>query len=134
MQITSGVLTSDQMWEELAHLQSLLTASGYSEVEVLWGWACELPIDELWKRETISVEHLIEHAKQGADSGIFKMGSSDLFVDAPDGSFKYQFCHDSDLHFRTNRESLLTALRGRWIERNFPGYDRVGDKSWAPFA
>jgi hypothetical protein len=134
MEITSGTLASEQMWEELKYLTRTLSASGYSEIAVYWGWGCELPIDDLWKTEVIPVARLIEHAERGAGAGLFRMGSGDLFVVAPDKTFKFQFCHDSDLHFETSRDDLFRSLRDRWIERRFAGYDRVDEKSWTPFA
>ena len=133
MEITSGALTSEQMWEELKQLPLLFSDSGYSEIEVFWGLACELPIDDLWKPEVIPVDRLVEHTELGATAGIFRMGSSDLYVAAQDKTFTFKFCHELDLHFETNRDDLIRIVRKRWIERRFAGYDRVGEISWAPF-
>ena len=133
MKITSGILTPEQMWKELGALQSDLKTMGFIQIEVYWGWACNLPMDSLWKSEAIAVEHLVAHARHGESSSIFEMGSSDLYVYGANDSFTCQFCHDSDIHLEGNFEDMISEVRDRWIKLQFPGSTYTIDQ-WVPFS
>jgi hypothetical protein len=121
------------MWRELEALPKLLQQHGYRDVEVFWGFGCKFPLDDLWQSKDLPANDLVEHAKQGAQSGLFTMGRGDLYVCAPDKTFEYQFCHDSDLHFGSIRPEFVTTLRDRWITLGFPGFTRTSDNTWEPF-
>jgi hypothetical protein len=132
MELASGILTRGQIITELQGTPELLASYGYAQVIVYFGFGSCGNIDELWKEIQIEAEGLLQFAENGERRGLFEPGRSDLYIEAKDGSLLLQFCHDSDIHFRSENEALAAALESRWREKGFAGYRKVGEE-WVPF-
>jgi hypothetical protein len=132
MQVTSGILTVDEVRAELETTPDILRRHGIEQVVVCFGIGSKANIDELWKPHELRVSALLDFARSGIDRGLFYPGESDLFVDVPDNSTKLTFSHESDIRLDSTNDALAEEFLQRWKARGFLGFRKVGTQ-WIPF-
>jgi hypothetical protein len=99
----------------------------------MYGWACNLDIDELWKDIPITIEELGSFIQQSTERGIYNLGRSDLFIQVKDGTVKFLLCHESDINLETENSELLQEVKAHWAAQGYRGYEKLkGEwKSWS---
>jgi len=81
---------------------------------VSYGWGCRLEIDDLWQGRPVPTTGLRAFIRESIERGVFPLGDGDLFIEAPSKLFRFQICHESDLHFRSEEPLLVDDVRSRW--------------------
>jgi hypothetical protein len=89
-----------------------------SIITAFLGWACKLPITDLWKPEEIETSQVRSWIDYKIDAGIYDPGAADLYFTLSDGT-EFLFCHESDVHVETSASDLLRSIVERWLERRY---------------
>ena len=129
MEYVSARLSQDEIIAYLRVLPSIFSEIGLVECKVMYGWQCELPIDDLWQEQLLKVTEIPTFVSSSMERRIFKPGSSDLFVESSDGSLSVQLCHESDIHLTSSSESSLAALASP-IAIQHPDFTYKQNDSW----
>ena len=129
MDYVSANLSKDEVLAYLSALPSILTDLGLAECKVMYGWDCDLPIDDLWQDQVLKVTDLPASVTSSMERGIFKPGASDLFIESHDGSLSVRACHESDIHLASSSESALIALAAP-IALQHPDFTYKQNDSW----
>ena len=129
MDYVSSNLSKGEVLTYLDELPLILASLGFSECKVMYGWDCDLPIDDLWQYQHLKVVDLPAFVASSIEGGIFKPGASDLIIESPDGSLSVRACHESDIHLVSSSESALAALAAP-IAAQHPDFTFKSDNSW----
>jgi len=129
MDYVSAHLSRDEVVDYLATLPSVLAEMGFAECNVMYGWDCDLPIDDLWQDRIIKVSELHSFVALSIERGIFRPGASDLFVSSLDGALSIRACHESDIHLGSTSEATLAALAAPIATRH-PEFNYKQGESW----
>lgn len=121
-EVVTEPLTSEQLRAGTAVVSSLLQAWHNERADVSYGIMCDLPPEQLWEAHEIPSSSLLEFVQQSEDRGVFRLGSSDLWIADRPGSFKFRLCHESDIHFTTDSEDRLRQVIEAWRAQGFKQY------------
>src|SRR5690349_10091678 len=105
-EVRTEAVDVEQLCERVSDIVNFLHYWGYHRITVICGWGCELPEDELWHPIEIETLELNEYIERSEQKGIFRFGRSDLHIEDPQKTLEFRLCHESDLHFGSNREEL----------------------------
>jgi len=83
-------------------------------VVVLYGWACNLDVPDLWQEMPTPTPALRAFIRASMERGVYDLGESDLYNQDPHESFRSLLCHESDIHFRSTDESLVNIVEAAW--------------------
>ena len=119
MELTSGILTVDQVKAELEAFPDILSRHGVQQLVAFIGIGSSATIDEMWKPHELETAQLSEFAQRSTARDLFRPGESDLFVETKDQSTKLLFCHESDIHVETTNASLVEEVTERWKRQGF---------------
>jgi hypothetical protein len=97
-EIATNSLTVPQLERSIPEIVNLLSALD-TPINVEYGYACNLPIDELWQTMQMDLPHLQDFINKSREDRIFELGVSDLHVNDLEGRWSIKLCHESDLHF-----------------------------------
>ena len=106
----SAGLTKNEILAYLGELPAIFAALGFIDCVAMYGWDCNLPIDDLWQAQIVPVPALAAFIASSIEAEIFTPGASDLLIDASDGSFSVRVCHESDVHLASASAEVLIAL------------------------
>ena len=120
-EIRCNQLTEEQLRGEIEFFARLFIDNGKRTVIAMYGWECDLGIDEMYQDIEIGGDDVPEFIQRSEDSGIFRLGRSDLFFRSADKEIEFVLCHESDIHF-TGSEALVSRVRKRWDEMNVGSY------------
>jgi hypothetical protein len=67
-------------------------------------------------------ENLKGYIAKLEQQGIFRLGSSDLWIEAAENKAKYLLCHESDMHFQSSDVELIRRVIRRWLHQGYPLY------------
>jgi hypothetical protein len=131
VEITSGILSHEQVDAELETLPTLLSERGVERAEAMYGiGACD-DQDVLWQWHAIDLSDLSAFIASSIEAGYFRPAASDLWVRTPDQTIEVRFCHESDVQL-TAPEAIADEVALEWRERGYSGYRKV-DGQWRPF-
>jgi len=117
-EIVTNPLTLQQLETSVPEVVNLLLALG-TQVNVVYGYACNLPIDELWQAMQMDLSHLKDFIAKSRKDEILALGASDLHVNDLEKRWSFKICHESDLHFVTSDRMLLEQVAALWSHRGF---------------
>jgi hypothetical protein len=109
-------LSRECLLNELAFVCSRLTHAGIAEVQMTFGWDCNLAIDDMWQDHTVSVGGMLEFVHRAEQDGIVEVGKGDIFVHAQD--FSFMLCHEGDAHVEGEGE-LVSEVLERWTQLDY---------------
>jgi hypothetical protein len=134
MEIVTEELEPSALASEFLYVLRWLDRHSVVELGVSFGVGCALSPERLWKPLPVQTCDLPEFVQQAIATGTFTFGKADLHLDAWDVAFT--FCHESDLHFRSEDPTLIEDVRREWTERGYSGYQSATDslnREWVPF-
>jgi hypothetical protein len=85
-----------------------------SGLDVSYGWACKLGIDDLYKDHRVESDRLLDFVEESTDRGIFILGQSDLYIHGAGVGFSFRLCHESDIHFESTDLALASRVVSVW--------------------
>lgn len=129
MDYISSRLSRDEIFSYLGELPAILTRLGLHECKVMYGWDCDLPMDDLWQDHYLKVTDLSAFIASAIERGIFRPGESDLIIQAYDESLSIRACHESDVHLASTSDSVLIALAAPIATRH-PDFRFKSEGSW----
>jgi hypothetical protein len=129
VEITTGTLGEDQLEFELTWAHEFFRSQHVGDLKVMYGWACNLDIDEQYKWIPLSVNELPSFIRDSVHKGIYRIGRSDLWIVDAGSRFEFLFCHESDVHFKSESAEVLVQVREIWRTRGYSGYERQSDKA-----
>lgn len=102
----------------LAGIPHLLIGWRHEVVQVTYGWAVNLPMDNLWKPMRIQTSELSRFLKASAKDGIFLPRESDVHIEDVAGTFQFRLCHEADVHFEADDWQLIPDVLASWRALN----------------
>ncbi len=82
----------------------------------MYGWACNLDFDVLWKPKDIAVANLYDWIKRSIQDGVYEPGQSDIFIEARE-LLKVKLCHEADIHIATETAAIIEKCASRWLRQ-----------------
>jgi hypothetical protein len=128
MEIASGLLSRDDYLRAIAQAVEFLRSNGIPEVLVAYGWSCECPEDRLYQDIAMPLDRLQSFITESEAVNYYQVGQNDLHVSDAGARCRFLFCHESDIHFITEDESLFQNLAAIWVAN---GYKDVYEKRGA---
>jgi hypothetical protein len=104
---------------ELETACGTLRSAGVSEVEVSFGWDSNLPIEEMWKERSVSIDGVAAFVSEAERSGIAQIGKSDIFLEST--GFRFTLCHEGDVHV-IGSSALVEQFARRWEALGYAPY------------
>jgi len=129
MDYVSATLTREEVIAYLTALPAVLSGLGLTDCTVMYGWDCDLDIDDLWQDQVIKVTDFSSFLTASIERGIFRPGSSDLFITSLDGAVSIRACHESDVHLSSSSDLALAALAAPIAGRH-PEFTYKSGDSW----
>jgi hypothetical protein len=120
-EIRCAQLTEEQLRGEIEFFAQLFIDSGKCSVIAMYGWDCDLTIDDMYQDIEIGSSEVAEFARRSEIKGIFRLGRSDLLFRSSDGEIQFALCHESDVHF-SGPAPLMSDVRERWDQLDFGPY------------
>jgi hypothetical protein len=114
VQIVTQQLDDATLEAQLRLVSELCAAFDPSGLDVSYGWACELDIDELYRDHRIDSHRLLDFVDESTRRGVFTLGQSDLHIQGADIGFSFRLCHESDVHFESADLALVTRVVSAW--------------------
>ena len=108
----------------------ILLGMGFRKVDAEYGWGCNLPEDARWKRHPVSLDSLNEFVMGAAAAGVFRPGSSDLFIVDSEAQFHILICHESDIHLRATDPDLVGRFLELWKSEGIEVNTLAEDGEW----
>jgi hypothetical protein len=105
---------------ELAAVCDALSLVHVVDVSISFGWDSNLPIDMMWKDQTVPVRDLVSFVTKGEMSGVFQVGKADVFIDAPE--FVFVLGHEGDAQVK-GRSDLVQQFARRWETLGYSPYE-----------
>ena len=106
---------------ELGFIRDYLTKAGGISLDVMYGWACNLHQDELYRTHSTRVDQLLDFISDSRAKGIFVLGECDMHIESPERNIRIDLCHESDIHFQGSKEEA-EKLQSRWEAKGFRPY------------
>ena len=122
-EVRTEPLRGDRLQAQLGALCELCTRFEPGELNVSYGWACNLEVDDLWKARSISASSLSSFIDESISNGVFELGESDLHIKGTSVEFEFTLCHESDLHFESPDESLVSLVTEAWGQAGLAFYE-----------
>jgi len=129
MELTTGLLTQEQMQAELDAILSLLTGSESRDVEIMYGFGCQ--VEEPYQTLTVSVAALSAFISQAQREGVWRLGEDDLHITVSDPDTEYLLCHESDVHVTSVDSQVLKFFTTRWLTQGYTAHQKR-DEKWEP--
>src|SRR5271165_4754979 len=88
-----------ELQESIPGISRFLQSWGCDRLACSYGFACNLPMDELWhpiEVDTVQIESFIQDSVK---LGVFTFGQCDLHIEYPQNTLEFRICHESDIHF-----------------------------------
>ena len=114
MKIVTQQLDDATFATQLHLVAELCAAFDPSGLDVSYGWACRLGIDELYTDHRIESHRLLDFVDESTRQGVFTLGQSDLHIQGADIGFSFLLCHESDVHFESADLALVTRVVAAW--------------------
>lgn len=150
MEIVTEELNASRLESELPRVIEWLDRNGVHQLYVKFGVGSVVPPERLWTPIPVTVEDLNAFVRQAISEGSFAFGKTDLhiydaatFVKTSDRTFRteypalqFTFCHESDMHFRSENHALVEDVKREWLARGYGGYESTTDdqpRSWVRF-
>jgi len=112
-------LNRQSLLDELTFVSSKLKQAGIGEVQVSFGWDCNIPIDDMWQDHGVRTDEILEFIRQAEQAGIVDVGRADIFVESQD--FCLILCHEGDAHVAGTAD-LVHELVERWRRLGYAPY------------
>ena len=117
IEIVCGPISRSQVLEEVPFICSLFADDG-SQVEVMYGCACNTDDNLLWTPREIAAATLPEWIERSMREGIYEPGESDIFIFDKD-RLTAHLCHEGDIHLRTSGAAIVEKCASRWLGRGY---------------
>jgi len=114
-EIVTNPLTLQQLEKSVPEIVNLLLALG-AQVNVECGYACNLPIDELWQTMQMDLSHLQDFIERSRNNRIFELGRKRPACKRSRTALGVSSCHESDFIVSSDRE-LLEYVAMTWNRR-----------------
>jgi hypothetical protein len=114
VEIVTQQLDNATLEAQLRLVAELCPAFDPSGVNVSYGWACELDIDELYRDHLVESHRLLEFVDESIRRGVFTLGQSDLHIHGAGIDFSFRLCHESDVHFDSPDSALVSRVVSAW--------------------
>jgi hypothetical protein len=85
-------------------------------LDVSYGLACDLDMDELYSDHRIESSALLEFVARSTARGVFKLGECDLHIRGASVEFNFTLCHESDIHFESRDMNLVDRVARGWTD------------------
>jgi hypothetical protein len=136
MEITSGILSNEQVRQEMAGLQDFLLRHNIREATVMFGWGCDEESTDIWKKFKVNSNAVVDFINERQEAVGFDLGSADLYVKCEQPTVVIQFCHESDVHVTTATDVIIEDVLVAWKRKGYSGNSRKDEKgaweSWGP--
>ena len=113
-------LESKPMLAELAAACEALGQVGITHASVSFGWDSNLPIDQMWKGQTVAVHEIAALIASSESGGVSQIGRSDIFLES--AGFLFTLCHEGDLHI-SGDSPLVREVVSRWRALGYAPYE-----------
>jgi hypothetical protein len=134
LELRSGVLTFDQIEDEIETMISLLQEAEIHAVFISYGFGCNC--DDLDETADIPVATslLADFIDESGDRGIYTFGEADLEIRSEGGEVQFVLCHESDVHCSGTNAVLVERIRRRWTQLFPDSYELDGKGNWKRLA
>lgn len=123
MEILTNTLREDEFGQELLDAVSDLAGRGITHVAVSFGFVPDAPaLDDVEVGHTVSVADVRSFIAERERTKGFQFGDIDCWIEAPALDARFLFCNDRDVHFTSDSNELLDAIRARWRSKDFNVY------------
>jgi hypothetical protein len=113
VEMISRVLTPEEMRLGVDALPLFLSdVMKVEQCAVMYGFGARFPLgcDYCWKPFILSLDKLPWFLQESREQRIFVPGEGDLHVEAPNRTLKLHFCHESDIHVRSESQVELNRF------------------------
>ena len=122
-ELRTGTLTQSQLWEEVRAIIEFLQAKGKLNLLVSYGWDCDLEAEQLYQENPQPLSGLLAFLSRSEETGIFRLGENDLFIESADRSIEFTLWHESDIHMTTEDIGLANEMQSAWASKNYSLYE-----------
>lgn len=88
----------------------------------MYGFAVNLPVDDLWKPMLIQTSELLAFLERSTHEGIFRPRESDIHIEDVAKTFDFRLCHESDVHFEADDSHRIPDVLTVWGRLNLGVY------------
>ena len=109
--------------QQLDSIVELCARFSPESVVVLYGWACNLDVPDLWQEMPTPTSALRAFIRESMERGVYDLGESDMYIQDPDEIFQFLLCHESDIHFRSTDQALLNIVKAAWQDAGLEPFE-----------
>ena len=111
------------MEQEISNIVGFLQARGIHDLNVSYGWGCDLDSDDLYQEKPLPLPDLLDFILQSIQSGVFAFGEGNLYISSRDEEAEFVLCHELDVHITFGDEKLALEVASGWAERGYTYYE-----------
>jgi hypothetical protein len=129
MEIVTRLLSVEEYRAGMAEAIKFYASSGIDEILVAYGWSCDCPKEELYIDKRMPIGELDGFIARAEANGYYHVSRDNLHVKDQTGKSEFLFCHEADIHFKTEDEELSQRLNAVWIAKGFATNSTLDEKS-----
>lgn len=116
-EVTTETVSIGQLRSIVQEIAELLESWKIGYLKIMYGYNCNLPVDELWCPEEIRVDELEGFIQRSERGGIFQFGRGDLHIEDSRETLEILLCHESDVHFRSKDQTRVEEITKLWRDK-----------------
>lgn len=105
---------------ELAAVCDALSLVHVVDISISFGWSSALPVNAMWKDQTVPVKELLSFVTKSEMSGVVQVGKADIFIEAPE--LLFALGHEGDVQVKGHSD-LVQQFARRWEALGYSPYE-----------
>ena len=119
MEITTRYLSPDEHRKGITAAVRFYTEKHVERVLIAYGWGCNCPDEELYQDKTIPLSEFEAFMSAAESANYYRVSKDNLHFKDESGLSEFLFCHEADIHFKTDGLSLQGEVRALWHKLGF---------------
>jgi hypothetical protein len=119
VELTSGMLSRDEYQRAIDDAVEFLREADVQEIFVAYGFGCDCPDEQLYRDLAMPLDHLKPFIVEAEAANYYRVGRDNLHIKDSVGRAEFLFCHESDIHFISNRVGLVERLKAIWLAAGY---------------
>ena len=133
MEIASGYMRPEQVWQEAQEIAALFGRLHIEALTVFYGFGCDNDADDQYRDIEVKTGELLAFLSRSIADGLYHLAKADFYIESKPLGVLFLLCHESDVHLETEDGQVADYMRARWAGKEYPGSERVAGE-WVPLA
>jgi hypothetical protein len=123
MEVLTQIITNEALQTELEFVLGFFKSQSKTNTCAMLGVGCNIPGDKMFEEIMMSKNQLRKFVEDKIAQYVFHLGDDDLILYDKLLDAEFTFCHEHDLHFKSNDHALVESMLARWSTMGYNHYE-----------